>query len=118
MEYGSGKYRYELVDPWAKLPEGESFIDVAGISIDSDDKIYVFNRSQRPMIVFDRDGNEVASWGEGRFKRPHGSFMTPDGHIYLTDDYSHVVYKFTKEDRHQSSIRIEGRLLFYICING
>jgi DNA-binding beta-propeller fold protein YncE len=97
MEYGSGKYRYELVDPWAKLPEGESFVDVCGISIDSEDRIYVFNRSKRPMIVFDRDGNEIYSWGENLFKRPHGSCMTDDGHIYLTDDYSHVVYKFNKE---------------------
>jgi len=97
MIYGSGKYTYELVEPWAKLPEGESFIDVVGISIGEDDKVYVFNRSKRPMIVFDRDGNESASWGEGLFKRPHGSIMTSDGCIFLTDDYSHVVYKFTKE---------------------
>lgn len=97
MEYGSGKHRYELVEPWAKLLEGESFVDVCGISIDSEDRIYVFNRSKRPMIVFDRDGNEISSWGESLFKRPHGSCMTADGHIYLTDDYSHVVYKFSKE---------------------
>ena len=96
MEYGNGKYTYTLVEPWAKLPEEESFIDVCGISIDSEDRIYVFNRSERPMIVFDRDGNEVASWGEGLFKRPHGSCMTSDGHIFLTDDHSHVLYKFTK----------------------
>jgi DNA-binding beta-propeller fold protein YncE len=97
MAYGSGKYTYELVEPWAKLPEGESFIDVVGLSIDSDDKVYVFNRSKRPMIVFDRNGNEVASWGEGLFKRPHGSLMTADGYIFLTDDYSHVVYKFDRQ---------------------
>jgi streptogramin lyase len=49
------------------------------------------------MIVFDRNGNEVASWGEGLFKRPHGSCLTPEGHFWLTDDSSHVAYKFTKE---------------------
>jgi len=97
MAYGSGKYTYELVEPWAKLPEGESFIDVVGLSIDADDNIYIFNRSKRPMIVFDRNGNEVASWGEGLFKRPHGSLMTADGYIFLTDDYSHVVYKFDRQ---------------------
>ena len=96
MEYGNGKYTYALVEPWAKLPEGESFIDVCGISIDSEDRIYVFNRSERPMIVFDKDGNEISSWGKNLFKRPHGSCMTSDGHIFLTDDYSHVLYKFTK----------------------
>jgi streptogramin lyase len=97
MRYGNGKYTYELVEPWAKLPKGESLVDVCGISIDSEDRVYVFNRSNRPMIVFDREGNEISSWGEKLFKRPHGSCLTADGHIYLTDDYRHVVYKFSKE---------------------
>jgi len=97
MEYGSGKHRYTLVENWAKIPEDYSLVDVTGISIDSDDNIYVFNRGKRPMIVFDREGNEVYSWGEGLFKRPHGSCLTPEGHILLTDDDSHAVYKFTKE---------------------
>jgi streptogramin lyase len=97
MEYGSGKYTYALVKSWAKLPKGKSLVDVTGISIDSDDKVYVFNRSKRPMIVFDRNGNEITSWDEVQFKRPHGSCLTSEGHIWLTDDYSHVAYKFTKE---------------------
>ena len=99
MRYGNGKYTYELVDPWAKPAKGESFLDVVGISVDADDKVYVFNRSKRPMIVFDRDGNELFHWGEGLFKRPHGSCLAPDNHIWVTDDYSHVVYKFAKDGK-------------------
>jgi len=68
---------------------------VVGISVDREDRVYVFNRSKYPMIVFDRDGNQLAAWGQDRFKRPHGSFLAPDGHLYCTDDFSHVVYKFT-----------------------
>ena len=97
MEYGSGNHKYKLVENWAKIPDGEPLVDVTGISIDDDDKVIVFNRGRRPMIVFDRDGNIVSSWGEGLFKRPHGSCLTPEGHIMLTDDDSHAVYKFTKE---------------------
>jgi DNA-binding beta-propeller fold protein YncE len=99
MKYGSGKYTYELVDPWAKLPEGETFVDVCGISIDSEDRIYVFNRSKRPMIVFDTEGNELSHWGEGLFKRPHGSYLSADNHIWVTDDQSHVAHKFTKDGK-------------------
>jgi len=99
MKYGNGKYSYELVEPWAKLPEGESFIDVCGISIDADDRVYVFNRSKHPMIVFDQDGNELSHWGEGLFKRPHGSFLSADNHIWVTDDHSHVVHQFTKDGK-------------------
>ena len=59
MEYGSGKYTYSLVEGWAKLPEGESLVDVVGLSIDKDDRVYAFGRSKRPLIVFDRNGNEA-----------------------------------------------------------
>jgi sugar lactone lactonase YvrE len=99
MKYGSGKYTYELVDPWAKLPDGETFVDVCGISVDSEDKIYVFNRSKSPMIVFDAKGNELSRWGQGLFKRPHGSYLSADNHIWVTDDQSHVVYEFTKDGK-------------------
>ncbi len=97
LEYGGGKYTYTLVEGWAKLTEGESLVDVVGISIDEDDRVYAFGRSRRPLIIFDSEGNEVDSWGEGLFKRPHGSCMTPEGNIWLADDDSHAVYKFTKK---------------------
>ncbi len=99
MTYGAGKYQYELVHDWAKLPEGWSFRDVCGIAIDKEDRVYVLNRSDHHIIVFDRDGNLVHSWGEGFFKRPHGSCIGPDNSIYCTDDVNHVVAKFTREGK-------------------
>lgn len=95
MAYGSGKYQYELVDDWAKLPEGWSFRDIGGIAIDKQDRIYILNRSEHPIIVLNRDGSLVHSWGEGFFKRAHGSCISPDNSIYCTDDGIHIVAKFT-----------------------
>jgi len=97
MPYGAGKYTYELVDGWAKLPEGQSFLDVGGISIDSQDRLYILNRSDYPIMVFDREGNLLGKWGEGFFNRAHGSCIGPDGSIYCTDDRNHIVAKFTPE---------------------
>ncbi len=99
MPFGSGKYTYELVDGWAKLPEGWSFKDVCGLAIDSQDRVYALNRGAHPVIVFDREGNLLTSWGEGLFKRAHGAGIGPDGAIYCTDDELHVVYKFTPEGK-------------------
>ncbi len=98
MSFGSGKYTYELVDGWAKLPEGASFLDIGGISIDAQDRVYVLNRSaEHPIMVFDREGNFLRSWGKGLFKRAHGSGVGPDGAIYCTDDKNHTVRKFSPE---------------------
>ena len=99
MLYGDGKYTYELVDEWARCPEGWSFIDVSGLSVDSQDRVYVFSRSAHPITVFDREGNLLNSWGEGLFSHPHSIYIGPDGSVYCTDDLNHTVSKFTPEGK-------------------
>ncbi len=97
MRYGSGNHQYELVPDWAKVPEGWSFVDVCGIAIDKSDNVYVLNRSEHPVIVFDREGRILGRWGHGLFRRAHGARLAPDGSIFCTDDYDHFVAKFTPE---------------------
>ena len=75
---GSGEHRYRVVEDWAKLPDGWEFRDVAAVAVDSSDRVYVFNRGEHPMIVFDRDGNFLRSWGEGEYPRAHGIHIGPD----------------------------------------
>ena len=76
---GTGAYRYEVVDRWAKLPPGREFnADVAAVGVDGQDRVYAFNRGQHPMVVFDREGNFLRSWGERVFHRAHGVHMAPD----------------------------------------
>jgi len=99
MSYGAGKYTYELVEGWAKYPEGWSFQNVGGLSIDSQDRVYVLNRSAHPIMVFDREGNLLTSWGEGLFNFAHGMCAGPDDSIYCTDAGSHTVRKFTLEGK-------------------
>ena len=99
MYDGTGKYTYELVDGWAKMPEGVSFIDVGGLSIDSQDRVYVLNRGAHPVMVFDREGNLLTTLGKGLFNRPHGVCIGPDGSLYCTDDGNHTVMKFAPDGK-------------------
>lgn len=91
---GQGDFRYELHEDWEQLPEGWTHGDVAGVATDSQDRVYVFNRGEHPLIVYERDGRFVKSWGEGVFKRPHGITIHDDT-VYLVDDSDHTVRKFT-----------------------
>jgi len=90
---GSGEYVYEERSDWAKLPEGWSFKEVVDVAVDAQDRVYVFNRGEHPMIVFEPDGTFIASWGEGMFGRPHGVAMGPNGALYCADDVAHCIYK-------------------------
>ena len=90
---GSGDYKYRIIENWAKLPNGWSFKEVAAVGVDGKDNVYAFNRGEHPVMVFDRDGNFLRSWGEGQYPRAHGVHMGPDDSIYLTDDGGHFVRK-------------------------
>lgn len=103
MKLGQGDYQYEVVDKWAKLPEGWDFSLVSDAAIDSRGRIYVFTRGKHPVIVFDQGGNFVTSWGYGEFgisphlvSQSHGIFITPDDKVYLTDAYQHIVRRYTR----------------------
>jgi outer membrane protein assembly factor BamB len=95
---GSGEYRYRIVEDWAKLPDGWSFKEVAAVGVDKDNNVYCFSRGEHPMMVFDRNGNFLRSWGEGEYPRAHGVHMGPDESIYLTDDGGHFVRKCRLQD--------------------
>ena len=106
---GSGKHRYRVVENWAKLPPGWEFRDVAAVAVDSKDRVYVFNRGQHPMIVFDRDGNFLRSWGEGLFSRAHGIDIDEDDVLYCTDDGDHTVRKLTTDGKVLMTIGVPGK---------
>ncbi|MBV9785816.1 MAG: hypothetical protein JO264_18585 [Acidisphaera sp.] len=106
---GSGDFAYEVVEDWAKLPDGWLFKDAAAVGVDRHDQVYVFNRGEHPMIVFDRDGNFLRSWGEGVFRHAHGLHMAPDDTIWCTDDGDHTVRQCTLEGKVLLTIGIPGR---------
>jgi DNA-binding beta-propeller fold protein YncE len=99
LSYGTGSYTFELVDNWAKLPVGWSFVDIGGIAIDAADRLYILNRSPHPVIILDRDGKFLGSWGEDYFKRPHGARIAPCGVLYCTDDEAHTITKFSLDGK-------------------
>ena len=93
MQLGSGDYVYEVEEGWAKLPDGWDMKVVAGIGVDSQDRVYAFNRGDHPMIVFDSDGSVVASWGEDTFNFAHAVYVDASDKLWLTDRYGQVVWK-------------------------
>ena len=96
---GSGEHRYRVVENWAKLPDGWNLTDVASVAVDSKDRVYVFNRGAHPMVVLDRAGNFITSWGEGLFSRAHGLHIDSDDNLYCTDDGDHTVRKCSPDGK-------------------
>ncbi len=63
---GTDRLTFELAQDFPKLPDGEAFAVVSTVATDSQDRLYVFQRTDPPVVVFDRDGNYLDAWGMAR----------------------------------------------------
>ena len=106
---GTGEHRYRVIENWAKLPDGWEFMDVGAVACDSKDRVYVFCRGEHPMMVFDRDGRFIKSWGEGVFTRAHGLHIDKNDHLYCTDDGDHSVRKCTTDGKILLTLGVPGK---------
>jgi DNA-binding beta-propeller fold protein YncE len=102
-------FGFEADDCWAKLPSGFSWPEVAAVAIDSRDRVFVFNRGEHPVMVFDPDGTFLATWRQGIFARAHGIFIGPDDSVYCTDDFDHTVRKFHPDGRLLLTLGVSGK---------
>ncbi len=95
---GTDNYTYQLIENWAKLPAGQTFGNTSAVTTDSRDRVYVFQRKDPPVMIFDREGNFLDSWGAGVITDPHG-ICIHDDIVYLTDRSDSVALKFTLEGK-------------------
>ncbi len=94
---GTPPFVFEADANPVQRPPGFTWKEVAGVDFDSKGRIYVFNRGDHPMMIFEADGRFVTSWGEGIIARAHGITIAPDDSVWCCDDVDHTVKKFTPD---------------------
>jgi sugar lactone lactonase YvrE len=105
---GSGKHTFSVDENWARLPQG---VDVmaASVTVDSHDNVYCFSRvKEHPVVVFDRDGNFLRSWGAGLFAFPHTIRADKDDNLWLVDRDLAQMMLFDREGRLLRTIGTRG----------
>ncbi len=75
---------------------------ISGLAIDQNDRIYVFNRGAKPVMVFDRDGNLVMSGADqeinGKAINPnwqHSGTVDWEGNVYVIERDAHRIVKLS-----------------------
>lgn len=76
---------YLPVENWAQLPAGVQWGPVIGVQPDAHGNIWVFHRSEPPILEFDASGKFLKSFGAGMFVQPHGLAIDHEGNIWTTD---------------------------------
>jgi DNA-binding beta-propeller fold protein YncE len=90
---------YQAVAGWPKLPDGLTLGPVSAVATDSEDRVFVFHRGKQPILVFDRDGKFLRSWGDDLVKTAHGLRIDRADNVWITDIGHHLVRKFNAEGK-------------------
>jgi sugar lactone lactonase YvrE len=82
----------KFVRTWGKKGSGEGEFDLPhGIAIDKRGRVYVGDRENRRMQVFDADGKFITQWKH--VGSPWGVVITSDDHLYMCDGYNNRILK-------------------------
>ncbi|MTD54297.1 hypothetical protein [Amycolatopsis pithecellobii] len=113
---GSGEFQFEIHDDWAKLPDGW-VLGQAAIVTDAADNVYLYNRSDHPMIVLNADGDFLRAWDDdviealfsplghphawtdSVLRSAHGLFIDEEQNLYFCVLACHVVLKCDLDGR-------------------
>jgi hypothetical protein len=110
---GEGAHRYRFNDTWARLPSHLKWGLTHGVAVDRRGHVHVFHTSRADspsrdcVVVFDRSGKFVRSWGAQFFGGAHGfDLVVEDGRevLYLTD-LQQGLFKMT----------LDGELLWHVA---
>ena len=106
-DIGTGEYRYERIADFFKLPPGQSIGVVSRVATDQRDRVYVFQRKDPPVLVFEGDGTFVGAWGSGAVRDPHGLKIVGDI-AYTTDRSDSVAKAFTLDGKELLALGTPG----------
>src|SRR5262249_15467145 len=85
---------YRPAPGWPKLPDDVRPGPVSAVATDSSERVYVFHRGKRPLLVFYRDGQFVPCCGADHLAPHHGLRIDRDDNVWVTDIGNHQVLKF------------------------
>lgn len=123
-----------------KIPHGIFMREATAVGVDSHDNVYVFNRGNVPVLVFDSAGELINQWGNStpydgteelddqsfelfgpdfthsrwrgsEFMRPHAIFVDHEDNLWLVDDLANLITKCDPSGNRLMILAPEGRVL-------
>ena len=84
---------------WPEKPENYEWDQMPGVTLDDQDQVYIFTRSQPAVQVYMADGTFVRAWNSGDFSGAHYIRIGPEGNIWTANIKDHVVRKHSPEGK-------------------
>jgi DNA-binding beta-propeller fold protein YncE len=88
---GEAPYLFEVMRHFAHMPSGMELGSISSVACDSMDRVFVFQRGDPPLLIFDSDGRLVDTWGDGTEMDAHGMFIDHSDTVLLVNRAEHHV---------------------------
>jgi sugar lactone lactonase YvrE len=93
---------YTVVPGWGQLTAPLKWGEVPNVAIDPKGTVFVFTRSEPPVVELNAAGKVLKTWGQGMFVWPHGIRFDRDGNLWITDGRAangngQMVYKLSPD---------------------
>jgi len=90
---------YVVDTTWPQKPDRFKWAQMAGITVDKQDQIYIFTRSQPTVQVYKTDGTLLRAWYMEDSSGSHFIRIGPDGNIWTANIAEHVVRKYSPKGK-------------------
>lgn len=77
---------------------------VSQLALDSHGRVYVCQRSDPPVIVFEPNGAHRRGWRDTHIADPHGITVGPDERVYVVDRDAHQILVFSPDGRLEDTL--------------
>jgi DNA-binding beta-propeller fold protein YncE len=109
---GAGEHRYRCLHDFGQLPADIQYGLTHGVAVDKAGNVHVLHTSRKTspnkdtIVVFDRDGKFLRSWGQQFFGTAHGfDLVVEDGQeIFYVTDMARGLFKTT----------LDGKILWHL----
>src|SRR6266704_4240981 len=103
------KYKYEITKFGAPFPNATGKArDTVSVAADGKGAILVLRRSDPPVLIYNREGKLLNSWGTGLFVDDHNIDVDRFGFVWIGDRNGQIVYKFTMDGKQLMAIGTKG----------
>src|SRR6478672_5869649 len=93
---------YKAVPGWGQLAAPLKWGEVPNVAIDPKGTVFVFTRTEPPVVELTPAGKVIKTWGQGMFVWPHGIRFDREGNLWITDGRAdkgngQMVYKMSAD---------------------
>ena len=95
---------------WPQRPAGMHWGQMPGITVNSNDNVWLFTRAVQPVQAYEADGKFIRAWGSDIIGRAHHIRIDGHGNVWVTDLDQHVVMQYSPEGKLLKMLGTRGEM--------